>query len=101
MREQAADRMDVTIRSRKDGIPELAPKHGHAEGLERLIVIGTVLLVGAGLFLCGAMPAPVLGAIAAGSLAGEVVLGVRALALAVRRPRAPVLTLAPSRLRHR
>jgi hypothetical protein len=91
--------MYVTIRSRKDGILELAPKHGHADGLERLLVIGTVLLVGAGLFLCGAMPAPVLGAIAAGSLAGEVVLGVRTVALALRRPPARVYTLAPARRR--
>jgi hypothetical protein len=87
--------MHVTIRNRADGVTELAPKHAPADPLDRLAVIGTVLLVGSGLFLCGIMPALALGVIAAGSLAGEVVLGVKAFALFLLRPPAHVLPLAP------
>jgi hypothetical protein len=93
--------MDVEIRSRRDGVLELAPKHGHAGALERLTVIGTVLLASGSLFVCGAMPAPVLAAIAASCLAGEVVLAVRALALATLRPAAEVLEVARWRARPR
>ncbi len=87
-------RHGVTIRNRTDGIVEIAPNGTCAEGVDRLMVIGTVLLVCGGLFLCGAMPAPVLGAIAASSLAGEVILGLRALALLLLRPLAEVHEVA-------
>lgn len=90
--------MYVTIRNRKDGVTELAPKHAPADPLDRFVVIGTVLLGGGGLFICGAMPALAFGIIAAGSLAGEVVIGIRALALMVLRPPAHVVPL-PSRVR--
>ncbi len=89
----------VTIRSRKDGLVEIAPTDARMDGADRLVVEGTVLLVSAGLFLCGAMPAPVLGAIAASCLGGEVVLAVRALALVILRPPAEVHEVARWRVR--
>ena len=92
---------DVTIRSRKDGIVELAPKHAPADPLDRLMVIGTVLLASAGLFVCGMMPGEVLVAIAASSLAGELVLGIRAIALRLLHPAAEVLELAHCRVPRR
>jgi hypothetical protein len=92
---------DVTIRSRKDGIVELAPKHPPADPSDRLIVIGTVLLASACLFVGGMMPGEVLVAIAASSLVGEVVLGFRALLLRVLHPAAEVLELAHCRVPRR
>jgi hypothetical protein len=91
----------VTIRSRKDGIVELAPKHQPADSSDRLMVIGTVLLASAGLFVCGMMPGEVLVALAAISLAGEIVLGLRALALRLFHPAAEVLELAHCRAHRR
>ena len=81
---------DVTIRSRGDGITELTPKIAPLEPGDRLMVIVTVLLVTGGLFLCGAIPAGVGGAVIASCVAGEVVLAVKAAALALLRPVAPV-----------
>ncbi len=89
--------MSVEIRSRKDGILELAPKHGHADGFVRFNVIVTVLLVSAGLWLCGLMPPGVLGILAAACVSGEIVLAVHAAALALRHPPARVYTLAGRR----
>ncbi len=89
----------MEIRRRNDGVVRVAPKHGHADGVERLIVIGTVLLVSAGFFLCGLMPAAVLGILAAACVAGELVLAVRAVALALRHPPARVYTLTRARRR--
>lgn len=81
----------MTIRrSRPDGITELAPKLAPLESGDRLIVIVTVVLVTGGLFLCGLVPALVVVAVVASCAAGEIVLGVKALALAMLRPRAPV-----------
>jgi hypothetical protein len=92
---------DVTIRSRKDGVVELAPKHAPADPSDRLMLIGTVLLASAGLFVCGMMPAEVLVAIATTSLAGEAVLGIRAILLRLLHPAAEVLELADCRLPRR
>jgi hypothetical protein len=92
---------DVTIRSREDGVVELAPKHAPADGADRLLVIGTVLLAAAGLFASGLMPAGVLALIAASCLAGEVVLAIRALVLVLARPAADVLELARRRPQRR
>jgi hypothetical protein len=92
---------DVTIRSRKDGILELAPKHAPTDPTDRLMVIGTVLLASAGFYVCGMMPAEVLVVIAGASLVGEAVLGVRALVLRVLHPAADVLELAQCRVHRR
>jgi hypothetical protein len=81
---------DVTIRSRADGITELAPKLAPLDPGDRLMVIVTVLLVTGGLFLCGVIPAAVGGAVLASCVAGEVVLGVKTIVLALLRPLAPV-----------
>lgn len=92
---------DVTIRSRRDGIVELTPKHAPADSSDRLMVIGTVLLACAGFFVCGMMPGEVLVAIATTSLAGEVVLGIRAIALRLFHPAAQVFELAHCRAQRR
>ena len=81
---------DVTIRSRADGIIELVPKLSPMKPTERLVVIVTVLLVTAGLFVCAVLPGGVALAVAASCVAGEVVLGVKAAILALVRPLAPV-----------
>jgi len=81
---------NVTIRSRADGIVELVPNLRPLRRGDRLIVIVTVLLVTGALYLCGILPPFVAGALAASCLAGEVVLGVKAAALALFRPLAPV-----------
>lgn len=81
----------VVIRCRRDGIVELSPRLSPLDPGERMLVIVTVLLVAAGLFVSDAMPAHVLGAVAASCLAGEVYLVLRALALALLRPPAQVL----------
>jgi hypothetical protein len=91
----------VTIRSRADGITELAPRLRPLAPGERLIVIAAVLFVTGGLFLSGLVPGGVAAAIAASCLAGEVVLGVKALALALLRPLAPVVEVSPLELRRR
>jgi hypothetical protein len=80
----------VTIRSRADGITELAPTLAPLDPGDRLMVIVTVLLTTGGLFLCGAIPAAAAGAVTASCLVGEVVLGIKAVALALLRPVAPV-----------
>jgi hypothetical protein len=82
---------NVVIRSRADGIVELTPRLVPLEPGDRLMVIVTVLLVTGGLFLCGAIPAAVGGAVAASCVVGEVVLGLKAAALALLRPVAQVL----------
>lgn len=92
---------NVTIRSRADGITELAPTLQPLAAVERLIVIATVLFVTGGLFLSGFVPAGVAAAIGATCVAGEVVLGVKALALALLRPLAPVVEVSPLELRRR
>ncbi len=91
----------VTIRSRADGITELAPTLRPLAAGDRAIVIAAVLAVTGGLFLSGFVPAGVAAAIAASCVAGEVVLGVKALALALLRSPAPVVEVSPLELRGR
>lgn len=81
----------VTIRNRGDGLVEIAPRLSPLGATERMLVITSVLFVAAGLFVAGLMPAMVLAAIAACSLAGEVVLGLKALLLVLLRPPAQVV----------
>jgi hypothetical protein len=92
---------EVTIRKREDGIVELAPRSAPLDPSDRRLVIATVLLLAGGLFVSGALPAAVLGAVAASCLAGEVLLGVRALALVLLRPAAEVHDVAHFRARRR
>jgi hypothetical protein len=82
--------MHVTRRHRQDGIVELSPKLAPLAPADRLLVIVTVLLAANGLFVCGAIPAPVAAAIAVSCLAGEVVLGLKAVVLLALRPAAEV-----------
>ncbi len=93
--------MHVTIRNRSDGVVELGPKLAPLEPTDRLLVIGTVLLVTAGFFLSGAMPAPVLGAVIASCIAGEIVLGLKAVLLVLLRPAAEVHEVPRWNRRHR
>ncbi len=81
---------EVWIRRRSDGVTELTPRLAPLEVGERWLVIVTVLIAAAGLFTSGVMPAAVLGSLAAVCLAGEVVLGAKAVVLALVRPLAEV-----------
>jgi len=81
---------EVWIRRRKDGVTELSPRLAPLPSIDRWLVIFTVVLASGGLFLTGAMPAPVLGAVLAAGLVGEVVLGTKALVLVLLRPPAEV-----------
>ncbi len=92
---------DVTIRSRADGLIELAPKLSPLKAGDRVIVIAAVLFVTGGLFLSGAVPAGVAAAIGASCIAGEVVLAVKAAALALLRPAAAVHELPRLQVRRR
>lgn len=80
----------VTIRSRSDGITELGPRLSPLDPSDRLLVIVTVILAAAGFFMTGFMPAEALAAIVFSSVAGEIVLGVKAAILFVLRPAAEV-----------
>lgn len=91
----------VTIRSRRDGIVELSPRLAPLDASDRMLVIVTVLLVASGLFVSGVLPGPVLGAVVASCLAGEVYLAVKAAALVLLRPLAEVHELARLRARVR
>ncbi len=81
----------VWIRKRSDGVTELSPRLAPLDVGDRWLVIVTVVICAAGFFTTGLMPAPVLGTILAACLAGEVVLGAKALVLALLRPPAEVL----------
>ncbi len=92
---------NVTIRKRADGVTELAPTLRPLDPADRAAVIGTVLFVTGGLFLSGAVPAGVAAAIGASCIAGEVVLAVKAAALALLRPAAAVHDLPRLQVRRR
>ncbi len=92
---------NVTIRKRADGITELAPALRPLEPADRALVIGTVLFVTGGLFLSGVVPAGAAAAIGACCVVGEVVLAVKAAALALLRPPAPVYEIPQVRARRR
>ena len=82
---------DVIIRSRDDGIIALVPRVAPLDPGDRLNVIVTVLFVIGGFFFGGILPPVVAGSVAASCVAGEVVLGLKAAALALSRPVAKVL----------
>lgn len=81
---------EVWIRRRSDGVTELSPRLAPLESADRWLIIFTVLICSAGFFMAGVMPAAVLGALAVACLAGEVVLGAKALVLVLLRPPAEV-----------
>lgn len=81
---------EVWITRRSDGVTELTPRLCPLDVGERWVVIATVVICAAGFFTTGFMPAPVLGTILAACLAGEVVLGAKAVVLALVRPLAEV-----------
>lgn len=83
-------RRGIWIRRRSDGVTELSPSLAHLEPSDRWLVIFTVVIAGSGFFLAGAMPAAVLGSLFVAALAGEVVLGTKALVLMVLRPPAQI-----------
>ena len=81
---------EVTIRRRSDGLTELTPRLAPLGMTDRWIVIFTVVMAACGFFLTGVMPASVLATVIAACLAGEVVLGAKALVLLLLRPPAEV-----------
>ncbi len=82
---------EVWIRRRKDGVTELSPRLSPLEPADRWSIIFTVVIASGAFFLAEAMPAAVLGAFVVACLAGEVVLGAKALVLLLLRPPAEVL----------
>ena len=81
---------EVTIRKRSDGLTELTPRLAPLEITDRWIVIFTVVMAACGFFVTGVMPVSVLATVIAACLAGEVVLGAKALVLLLLRPPAEV-----------
>ncbi len=81
---------DVTIRTRDDGLVELAPKLAPMDPLGRWLVIVTVLMASLGFYASGLMPPVALLAIAIFCVAGDAFLGAKALLLLVVRPAAEV-----------
>ena len=81
---------EVWIRRRADGVTELTPTVAPLDASERWLVIFTVVMATAGFFMAGVMPFEVLAALVAACLAGEVVLGAKAIVLALFRPLAEV-----------
>ena len=80
----------VWIRRRSDGVTELTPRLAPLDVGDRWLIIVTVLISAAGFFTTGVMPAAVLATIVAACIAGEVVLGAKAVVLALLRPPAQV-----------
>jgi hypothetical protein len=91
----------VTIRNRTDGVTELSPRIAPLDREERALVIVTVLMAASAFFVSGVLPIAVLAALLAACIAGELVLGVKALVLALRRPLADVHEVAHTHLRPR
>ena len=81
---------EVTIRRRSDGLTELTPRIAPLGVTDRWLVIFTVVMAACGFFVTGVMPASVLGTVIVACLAGEVVLGAKALVLLLLRPPAQV-----------
>lgn len=80
----------VTIRSRADGIIELAPRLAPLAPADRLLVVASVILVTGGFFVSGFIPPGVGAAIVLSCIAGEVFLAVKAAVLLLLRPAAEV-----------
>ena len=92
---------EVWIRRRSDGVTELSPKLAPLESGDRWLIIFTVTIGAAGFFMAGVMPVAVLAAVVAACLAGEIVLGAKALVLLALRPPAEVLEVPRLRVRRR
>lgn len=92
---------EVWIRNRPDGVTELSPAIAPLDPFDRWLVIVTVLMTSGVFFLAGQMPAPVLAAVLAACFVGEVVLGAKALVLALIRPPAQVHEVPRFKLRRR
>jgi hypothetical protein len=81
----------VWIRNRNDGVVELSPTICPVARGDRWLVIFTVVMAAAGVFMAGAMPGAVLMLVFASAIAGEVVLGAKAVLLVLLRPAAQVV----------
>lgn len=81
----------VWRRNRSDGVVELSPVLSPLAASDRWLIIFTVVMAGAGLFMAGALPAPVFMAVFASAVAGDVILGAKAVLLILLRPAAQVV----------
>jgi hypothetical protein len=81
----------VWIRNRNDGVVELSPTLCPVPRADRWLVIFTVAMAAAGVFTAGAMPGEVFALVFASAIAGEVVLGAKAVLLLLLRPAAQVV----------
>lgn len=77
-------------KNRSDGVVELSPTLAPLDRGDRWLIIFTVVITAWAFFLAGAMPGAVLMTLFAAAIAGEVVLGAKALLLLLLRPPAPV-----------
>jgi len=84
----------VWIRIRPDGVTELSPELAPLERDDRRVVTFTLMIVTLGFFMAGFIPPAVVPTVAISCLAGEMILGAKALVLAVLRPPAEVLEVA-------
>jgi hypothetical protein len=84
----------VLVRNRSDGLTELSPKLPPLQIHERWMIITAVVLTSWGFFLAGWLPAPVLALVLTCCLAGEVVMGARALLVSLVRKPAKVIQVA-------
>jgi hypothetical protein len=90
---------EVLIRRRADGVTEVTPRLAPLELADRWVIIFTVAMAAFAFFNTGVMPAEILATVIAACLAGELVLGAKALVLLVLRPPAEVHEVARFRRR--
>jgi hypothetical protein len=91
----------MCIRNRPDGVTEVTPKFAPMRRDDRWLVILTVLMASTGFFMAGVLPPAALAAMFCSCLAGEVVLGVKALVLFLLKPPAEVYEMPVEQLRRR
>lgn len=77
-------------RNRSDGVTELSPTLSPLDRGDRWLIIFTVGITCSAFFMAGAMPGSILLSIIACAVAGELVLGAKALLLLLFRPEAEV-----------
>ncbi len=90
---------NVWIRNRNDGVVELSPTICPVPRADRWLVIFTVAIAAAGLFTAGTLPGEIFALVFASAVAGEVVLGTKAVLLLVLRPAAQVVDVPRFALR--
>ena len=89
------------IRNRSDGITELSPTLSPLDRGDRWLIIFTVAICASAFFVVGSMPGSVFLTLLGLAVAGEIVLGAKALLLLLFRPEAEVHEVRQFQLRRR